>query len=87
MHPGIPNMSEKDSAQLHIFEVPVGGMDCAECSKHVQTALESIPGVCSTTVYLAAEKAVISADPSRELRLNQSPAYAPQRSTSPLKKP
>ncbi|MEA1977897.1 MAG: cation transporter, partial [Chloroflexota bacterium] len=57
-------MSDTSSAQLRIFEIPVGGMDCAECSKHVQTALESIPGVCSTKVYLAAEKAVISADPS-----------------------
>jgi len=64
MHPGIPNMSDTNSAHLQVFEVPVGGMDCADCSKHVQTALESIPGVCSVTVYLAAEKAVVSADPS-----------------------
>ena len=57
-------MSDTNSAHLQIFEVPVGGMDCADCSKHVQSALESIPGVRSVTVYLAAEKAVISADPS-----------------------
>ncbi len=64
MHQGIPNMSDAGSAHLRIFEIPVGGMDCADCSKHVQSALESIPGVRSVTVYLAAEKAVISADPS-----------------------
>ncbi len=56
-------MSDSDSAQLRIFELPVGGMDCAECRKHVQSAIESIPGVRSVTVFLAAEKAVISADP------------------------
>ncbi len=64
MHPGIPNMSDTNSGHLQVFEVPVGGMDCADCSKHVQSALESVPGVCSVTVYLAAEKAVVSADPS-----------------------
>lgn len=58
-------MSETSSAHLQIFEVPVGGMDCAECSKHVQSAIESIPGVCSVTVFLAAEKAVVSADSSQ----------------------
>jgi Cd2+/Zn2+-exporting ATPase/Cu+-exporting ATPase len=65
MHPGDTTMSNSDSAQLRIFELPVGGMDCAECSKLVQTAIESIPGVRSVTVFLAAEKAVISADPSQ----------------------
>jgi len=49
---------------LRIFKVPVGGMDCVECSKHVQSAIESVPGVSSVTVFLAAERAVISADPS-----------------------
>ncbi|MFA9406294.1 MAG: heavy metal translocating P-type ATPase [Anaerolineales bacterium] len=58
-------MSDSDSAQLRIYEVPVGGMDCAECRKHVQSAIESIPGVWSVTVFLAAEKAVISVDPSQ----------------------
>jgi Cd2+/Zn2+-exporting ATPase/Cu+-exporting ATPase len=58
-------MSDSDSAQLRIFELPVEGMDCAECRKHVQSAIESIPGVRSVTVFLAAEKAVITADPSQ----------------------
>ena len=65
MHPGNSNMSNTSTAQLRVFAVPVGGMDCADCSKHVQSAIESIPGVRSVTVYLAAEKAVISADPSQ----------------------
>ena len=65
MHQGNPNMSDTSSTPLRIFEIPVAGMDCADCSKHVQTALETIPGVASVTVYLAAEKAVISADPSQ----------------------
>ena len=58
-------MSDTGSAHLRIFEIPVGGMDCADCSKHVQSAIEAIPGVLSVTVFLAAEKAVISADPSQ----------------------
>ncbi len=65
MHPGNSNMSNTSTAQLRVFAVPVGGMDCTDCSKHVQSAIESIPGVRSVTVYLAAEKAVISADPSQ----------------------
>jgi Cd2+/Zn2+-exporting ATPase/Cu+-exporting ATPase len=58
-------MSDPGSAQLRVFEIPVGGMDCVDCSKHVQAAIQSIPGVRSVTVYLAAEKASVSADPSQ----------------------
>ncbi|MFA9491755.1 MAG: heavy metal translocating P-type ATPase [Anaerolineales bacterium] len=65
MHTGDTFVSDSDLAQLRIYEVPVGGMDCAECRKNVQSAIESIPGVRSVTVFLAAEKAVISADPSQ----------------------
>jgi Cd2+/Zn2+-exporting ATPase/Cu+-exporting ATPase len=40
-------------------------MDCAECTLHVQHALEKLPGVYQAQVYLAAEKAVIQLDPSQ----------------------
>ncbi len=48
-----------------IIEVPVCGMDCAECAAHVERAIASLPGVEAVTVLLAAEKAIIRGDPSR----------------------
>lgn len=42
-----------------ILEIPIQGMDCAECTRHVQKAIASLPGVDSVEVYLASEKAVI----------------------------
>ena len=47
------------------LEVPVKGMDCAECTQYVQRAIAALPGVESVDVYLASEKAVIRLDPAR----------------------
>ncbi len=52
-----------DNTQL--IEVPVAGMDCAECTNHVRHALEKIPGVHSVDVMLSSEKAIIRAEPGR----------------------
>lgn len=46
----------------HVLEVPVKGMDCAECAQHVQQAIAKLHGVESVDVLLAAEKAVIRLD-------------------------
>ncbi len=43
-------------------EIPVRGMDCAECTHHVRQALEGLPGVEKVDVLLAAEKAVVRLD-------------------------
>jgi Cu+-exporting ATPase len=43
--------------------VPVEGMDCAECTRHVKHAIEQVGGVESVEVYLASEKAVIQHQP------------------------
>ncbi|MDW8404686.1 cation-translocating P-type ATPase [Chloroflexus sp.] len=48
----------------HLVEVPVKGMDCAECAHHVQQAIAKLRGVESVEVLLAAEKAVIRLDPA-----------------------
>jgi len=48
----------------HRLEVPIAGMDCAECTRHVQRALMDVPGVHQVEVYLATEKAVLSFDRS-----------------------
>ena len=46
-------------------EVPIQGMDCAECTLHVQRAIADLPGVESVNVFLASEKAVIQLDPGQ----------------------
>jgi Cd2+/Zn2+-exporting ATPase/Cu+-exporting ATPase len=46
-------------------EIPIRGMDCAECARHVQQAIAELPGVESVTVLLAAEKAIVRLDPDR----------------------
>jgi Cu+-exporting ATPase len=45
------------------MEVPVQGMDCAECTMHVQKAIAALPGVRSVDVFLTSEKAVVQLDP------------------------
>jgi len=49
-------------ARLQTVEIPVAGMDCAECTRHVQHAIAALPGVESVQVFLAAEKAVVRLD-------------------------
>ncbi len=31
-------------AKSHTLEVPIKGMDCAECTQHVQHAIAMVPG-------------------------------------------
>jgi Cd2+/Zn2+-exporting ATPase/Cu+-exporting ATPase len=40
-------------------------MDCAECTMHVQHAIEKLPGVQSVNVFLGTEKAVVKLDPAQ----------------------
>src|SRR3989304_5257587 len=47
------------------LEIPVRGMDCAECTEHVRHAIAALPGVESVNVFLASEKAVIQLDPAQ----------------------
>jgi P-type Cu+ transporter len=46
-------------------EVPIRGMDCADCSQHIQKAIAAVPGVCSVNVLLSSEKAIIQLDPEQ----------------------
>lgn len=52
-------------AELQTLEVPTSGMDCAECTQHVQHAIEKLNGVQSVHVFLTTEKAVIQLDPKQ----------------------
>ena len=47
------------------LEIPISGMDCAECTQHVRHAIEQLPGVQSVNVFLGSEKAVVRLDPAR----------------------
>jgi Cd2+/Zn2+-exporting ATPase/Cu+-exporting ATPase len=46
-----------------LVEIPIQGMDCADCTRHVQQAIAGVRGVSQVEVYLAAEKAVVRLDP------------------------
>ncbi|MEK7277027.1 MAG: cation-translocating P-type ATPase [Chloroflexota bacterium] len=51
-------------SQLQTLEIPVSGMDCAECTQHVQKAIATLNGVQSVNVFLASEKAIVRLDPA-----------------------
>jgi len=51
-------------AELRTVEIPIAGMDCADCVQLVQHAIAKLPGVQSVDVYLIAEKASMSYDPA-----------------------
>jgi len=50
------------------LELPVQGMDCASCAKHVETALAGVPGVQAVEVRLASEKALVQLEPGSVTR-------------------
>jgi P-type Cu+ transporter len=52
-------------ANTQTLNIPISGMDCAECTQTVQHAIEKLPGVQSVSVFLATEKAVVKLDPSQ----------------------
>jgi Cd2+/Zn2+-exporting ATPase/Cu+-exporting ATPase len=47
------------------LNIPISGMDCAECTQTVQHAIEKLPGVQSVSVFLATEKAIVKLDPAQ----------------------
>jgi P-type Cu+ transporter len=51
-------------SELTTLEVPIAGMDCVECTQHVQHAIAALPGVASVDVFLASERARIYLDPA-----------------------
>jgi len=46
------------------LDVPITGMDCADCVRHVQHAIARVPGVDSVDVFLTSEKAIVRFDPT-----------------------
>jgi Cd2+/Zn2+-exporting ATPase/Cu+-exporting ATPase len=52
-------------ANLQTLEIPIKGMDCAECTQHVQHAISKLDGVKSVNVLLGTEKAIIQMDSNK----------------------
>ena len=53
------------ASSTQTLEVPISGMDCTECTLHVQHAIAALPGVDKVDVFLASEKAIVRFDPAR----------------------
>jgi len=52
------------------IEIPIKGMDCADCAMHVQKAIAAVPYVLSADVLLGAEKAILQVEsPPEDLAL------------------
>lgn len=52
-------------SNLSSLELPVEGMDCANCTKKVQQNLCAVPGVTSADVLLSSEKAIVQFDATK----------------------
>lgn len=52
-------------ATLKTLELPIAGMDCTECTQHVEHAISALPGVEAVNVFLSSEKAIIRLDPGK----------------------
>ena len=50
---------------IQFIKVPVKGIDCADCVKHVYEAITALPRVTSASVLLSLERAIIQLDPQR----------------------
>ena len=59
-------------------EIRIKGMDCAECTSHVQSALYELPQIKDVQVLLGAEKAIIQfeKDPPSDLEIMHAVADA-----------
>ena len=50
--------------QTQTIEIPIAGMDCTECTQHVQRAISGLSGVQKVDVFLSSEKAIIQLNPA-----------------------
>ncbi|HXE97915.1 MAG TPA: cation-translocating P-type ATPase [Dongiaceae bacterium] len=58
-------MTLDSNVRLEKIEISIKGMDCADCARHIKTAVESVPGVAEAEVLFSAQKAVVSLDPTK----------------------
>ncbi len=58
-------MTQTHSSTPVILELPIHGMDCHECTLHVQRAIASLSGVQAVDVFLSSQKARVAIDPDQ----------------------
>jgi P-type Cu+ transporter len=58
-------MTTTSNPQCTSLDLPIGGMDCADCATHIERALRALPGVHDVQVLVAAERATVSFDPAQ----------------------
>lgn len=58
---------------VETLEINIGGMSCASCVAHVESALRKVPSVIEAQVNLATERATIKvlSDPKSQQRINE----------------
>lgn len=49
-------------SDIQTLEIPIQGMDCTECTLHVQRAIAALPGVEGVDVFLTSSKAIVRLD-------------------------
>ena len=59
--------AERDTEPTSPTELAVSGMTCGNCARHVTEALQSVPGVASAVVQLAAGRATVRWESSANL--------------------
>jgi P-type Cu+ transporter len=58
-------MTTIPAPQRTSLDLPVGGMDCADCAAHIERAVRALPGVHDVQVLVAAERATVSFNPAQ----------------------
>lgn len=53
------------SATRQTLALPISGMDCGECARHVEHAIAGLPGVDEVHVLLSTERATVTFDPQQ----------------------
>ncbi|MBA2521235.1 MAG: cation-translocating P-type ATPase [Chloroflexia bacterium] len=53
---------------VQTVDLAIAGMDCAECTRHVEQGLRAVPGVREVRVLLQAERATVTLDPAQATR-------------------
>ena len=74
------------TTDVKTIEVPVTGMDCAECTQHVQQAVAALPGVKSAASANTLPLAVLGRSLDIKLTADQSPMFKRRRRSFPVLK-
>lgn len=54
-------LTERTASRVPVREYRIAGMDCADCARHVRSAIAAVPGVEGCDVFLTSERAMVRA--------------------------